>query len=143
MAWMAWSALHGPNSLPERVPTHFDSAGEANAWGSPNGIMFLPFLGVLIYSGLSLVSRFSSVFNYPVKVTPQNQERLQELTLQMVSYLKAEAIALFLLIEHQVLQAMRQGAGNFHAGFMPAFLVLILGTVGAHVAAMIRAGRPQ
>jgi hypothetical protein len=143
MAWMAWSALHGPNPLSERVATHFDAAGDANAWGSPSGILFLPFLGLLIYSGLSLASRFPSAFNYPVKVTPQNRERLQALALQMVSYIKAETIVLLLWIEHLVLQAMRQGGGNFHPGFMPVFLVLILGTVGIHLAAMIRASRSQ
>jgi uncharacterized membrane protein len=144
MGWMAWSALHGPNPLPERVPTHFDAAGNANAWGSPRGILILPLLGVLTYAGLSLVSRFPSAFNFPVTVTPQNRERLQALALQMVSMVKAEALGLFLWIEHLVLQAMRQGSsGNFHPGFMPVYLVLVLGTVGIHLAAMIRTSRSQ
>jgi len=36
--WFTWSALYGPNRLPDRVPTHFDAAGNPNAWGSPRSI---------------------------------------------------------------------------------------------------------
>ena len=142
MAWMAWSALHGPNPLSERVATHFDAAGNANAWGSPGGIVVLPVFGFVIYGISSIVPIFRSFFNYPVKVTPENRERLEALALRLLSLIKVEALALFLWIERTILQAMRQGNGNFRPGLMPIFLTVVLGTVGIHIAAMIVVGRP-
>ena len=143
MAWMTWTALYGPDPLPQRVPTHFDSAGNANGWGSPGGIVLLPLFGVLIYGVLSVAPIFRSAFNYPVKVTAENRERLQTLALQLISFLKFETLALFLWIEHSILQAMRQGHGNFIAGLMPIFLGVVLGTLGVYIVAMIVAGKPS
>jgi uncharacterized membrane protein len=140
MAWMTWSALHGSDPLPESVATHFDSAGNANAWGSPGGIVLLPLFGVLIYGVFSAAPIFRSAFSYPVKVTEDNRERLEALALQLISFLKVEALAVFLWIEHSVLQAMRQGSCDFHAGLMPIILGVVLGTVGIHIAAMIVVG---
>lgn len=139
MAWMTWSALYGSNPLPDRVATHFDGTGNANAWGSPAGIVVLPIFGVVIYCIFSAAPIFRSSFNYPVKVTPENRERLEALALQLLSFIKVEALALILWIEHSILQAMRQGKGNFPPGLMPIFLGVVLGTVGTHIAAMIAA----
>ena len=33
--WITYAALHGPERLPDRIPTHFDISGQPNAWGSP------------------------------------------------------------------------------------------------------------
>jgi len=34
--------------LPARIPTHFNAAGEANGWGSPDTLWFLLLVQVLI-----------------------------------------------------------------------------------------------
>jgi uncharacterized membrane protein len=141
MAWIAWSALRGPDPLPERVATHFDAAGNANAWGSPAGIVVLPILGVVIYCIFSAAPIFRSSFNYPVKVTPENRQRLEALALRLLSFIKVEALALFLWIEHSIIDAMRQGKGNFPPGLMPIFLAVVLGTVAIHIVATIVAGK--
>jgi len=43
--------------LPERIPTHFNAAGEANGWGSPDSLWVLLVLQVLV-CGLFLGCRF-------------------------------------------------------------------------------------
>ncbi len=65
MGWSTWNALYGPSPLPERVATHFDAAGNANAWGSPGGLVFFAAFAFALYLVLSLVSRFPGAFNYP------------------------------------------------------------------------------
>ncbi len=37
LSWIAYSALHGSEPLPKRVPTHFDIAGQPNAWARLRG----------------------------------------------------------------------------------------------------------
>ncbi len=90
--WITWRAFYGPDPLPARIPTHFDIAGNPNGWGSPSSLLLLPAVALAIYLGMTVVSKFPSAFNYPVRVTPENRPRLQALTLQMIAWLKTEMI---------------------------------------------------
>lgn len=143
LGWITWSALWGPDRLPERVATHFDAAGNANAWGSPIGLALLPALALVIYLGMTLVERFPQTFNYPVRVTAENRARLEALTLEMIGWIKAEMLLLFTAIDGLIVNAMHSGQGRFPAQLMPCFLALILGTTGWYIAAMIRARKPR
>ena len=80
LIWITWSALQGPNRLPDHVPTHFDASGTPNAWGSPSGMILMPVLAGALYLVMSVVTRFPDAFHYPVRVTPQNIARLQAVT---------------------------------------------------------------
>jgi len=44
------------STLPQIIPTHFNAAGEADAWGSKNSIWFLPCLNILIFAMFLLLS---------------------------------------------------------------------------------------
>ena len=136
---VTWSALYGANPLPERVATHFDATGNANAWGSPGGLIILPGIAVALYLIMTLVAQFPSAFNYPVRVTAENRERLQALALDMISWIKLELICLFGWIQWIVIAAMRVGHGTFSRAVGPWTLVVVLGTVGCYILAMVRA----
>jgi hypothetical protein len=58
LGWITWRALAGPDHLPDRIPTHFDIAGQPNGWGSPDSLWLLPAFGLLIYLTISVVERF-------------------------------------------------------------------------------------
>jgi hypothetical protein len=34
LAWITYRALYGLDPLPQRIPTHFGTNGQPNAWGS-------------------------------------------------------------------------------------------------------------
>jgi uncharacterized membrane protein len=140
--WTTFRALHGADPLPARIPTHFDLAGNPNAWGSPNTLMFLPVLATAIYALITVVSFFPSAFNYPARVTPENRPRLQALSLQMVAWLKLELAFLFTLLQWFILAAVRAGHGHLSVWIVPLFLVLVFGTCIGHIIAMVRAA-PQ
>ena len=92
LVYLTWAALNGPNRLPDRVPTHFDAAGNANAWGSPNGLIIMPVIAAGVYLLMTIVARFPAAFNYPVRVTPVNLPRLQSITLDMIAWIKVEMV---------------------------------------------------
>jgi uncharacterized membrane protein len=139
MGWSTWNALYGANPLPERVPTHFDAAGRPNAWGSPSGLIFFAAFAFVLYLIFSLVSRFPGAFNYPVRVTAENSDRLQALALDMIAWIKLEVICLFTAIQWMIIDAMRAGQGRFFVALGPVMLVVVLGTVGCYIVAMVRA----
>lgn len=141
LVWITWAALYGPNHLADRVPTHFDAAGNPNAWGSPTGMILLPILAAGLYLLLSVVARFPGAFNYPVRVTPENLQRLQSVTLDMIAWLKTELVCLFAVLQWAFVQAARTGNGSMFPKIVPLFIVAIFATVGWHFIAMFRAAR--
>jgi Protein of unknown function (DUF1648) len=139
--WMTYSALYGPARLPDRVPTHFDSAGQPNAWGSPVGILVLPAMGGALYLLMSVVTRFPDAFHYPVRVTTLNMARLQAITLGMIAWLKLELACLFAVLEWAFIQSARSGEGRLFPIILPGFIPIIFATIGWHMIAMFRARR--
>lgn len=142
LVWITYEALAGPTRLPERIPTHFDAAGNANGWGSPATLLLLPIVAVGIYLLISVVSMFPASFNYPVRVTAENWARLQEVTLDMVTWLKAELACLFAGIQWAILHAVQSGDGRLPVLLVPGFLVIIFGTALWHIFALFRMARP-
>jgi len=139
LVWITYSALTGPQHLPERIPTHFDVAGNANGWGSPAMLMLLPVIATVLYLFMTVVSRFPAAFDYPVRVTRLNLPRLQNLTINVIAWIKTELACLFLALQWWMIQAARSGKGHLPPLLMPGFLVLIFATAGWHLVAVFRA----
>jgi len=141
LLWITWSALYGSNRLPDRVPTHFDAAGNPNAWGSPVGMTLMPAIAIVLYLLMSLVTRYPGAFHYPVRATRENIDRLQTITVDMVAWLKVENICLFLVLQWAFIQAARTANGHLFPMILPFFIVAIFATIGWHVIAMFRVAR--
>lgn len=139
LAWSTVDAFAGSHRL-SRVPTHFGINGQPDAWASPWMLLALPLAACVLYTLMTLVSRYPGAFNYPVRVTPANHLRLQTLALQMIAWLKAELIWLFVCIQTAMVRAAQSGTGGLSAWLMPAALGVIFGTIVGYVVAMRRAG---
>lgn len=139
LLWMTAAALYGAGHLPDKIPTHFDLAGNPNAWGPAQMLLLLPAVGIFLYLTISLVSRFPGSFNYPVRVSAQNRARLQSIAMNMVAFLKAETICLFALLQYYTLQAARSSRLGLPPFLMLSAIAVIFVTMGWHIAAMRRA----
>jgi uncharacterized membrane protein len=142
MVWITYRAFHGSSPLPDRIPTHFDLAGNPDGWGSPRTLLLLPAVALGFYLVISIVALFPSAFNYPVRVTAENHARLEELALGMITWLKTELVCLFSWIQWAIIEAVRSGRGTLSPWIMPPVLLVIFGTVGWHIVGMFRASRP-
>lgn len=147
LAWLSWityQAIYGPHHLPERIPTHFDMAGNPNGWGSPVGLLLLPIIGLAVYLFMTVISMFPSTFHFSMQVTAENRPRLVALAISVIAFCKLEMLCLFLWIQHTIIEAARTPQHIFTAtrNLIPIWVVVILGTVGWHVVAMYRAARP-
>lgn len=138
LGWITYRALYGLDRLPERVPTHFDAAGNPNGWGSPVMMVILPFMAAAIYLILTMAAQFPGAFHYPVRVTTANLPRMQELTLNLLSWIKVEMVCLFAVLQEVFIQSARSGEGHLFPKVIPVALVVIFGTVGWHLLAVIR-----
>jgi uncharacterized membrane protein len=142
MMWSTWEAMAGPHALPDRIATHFDAAGRPNGWGSPAMLLLLPVVAVALYVAMTVVARFPSAFNYPVRVTAENRGRLEQTTLYMIAWLKTELACLFAYLQWFIIQAARTGQGRLNPLLMPAAIFIIFGTIAVCFVAAVRAARP-
>lgn len=138
---ITWRALAVPGRLPDRIPTHFNAAGQPNAWGPPGALWLLPLVASGLYLIISLVSLFPAAFNYPVRMTPLSRPLFEALTLQMIACLKAELACLFLYIQWAILASVRSGHAGLSPLIVPLFLVAIFANIGWHLVAVVRAAR--
>jgi len=139
LCFITWRALSGADRLPDRIPTHFDIAGQPNAWGSPTSLLLIPALASLIYLAISVVSRYPEAFNYPVRVTLGNRGALQQLALEMIAWLKMELACLFAWIQSATISAARHQSNGLSPFVLPAALLVVFGTIGWYFVAMRRA----
>jgi uncharacterized membrane protein len=139
--WITYSALYGPDPLPDRIPIHFNAAGQPNAWGPPLSLLLLPVVAVSLYLLITLVSQFPGGFNFPVRATEESRPRLEAIARQMILWLKAELVCLFAWIQWSIIDGARQGTFSLSPWLVPLSLAAIFGTAIAHIVAMIRAGR--
>jgi uncharacterized membrane protein len=141
LAGITWSALNGPNPLPQRIPTHFNAIGEPNAWGSPSTLWLLPAVAAFVFLLISVVSLYPASFNFPVRSTPVNRPRLVALTIQMMAWVKVELVCLFLYIQWTIIESVRQGHAALSPAIVPIFLVAVFATIAVHAMAVFRAAR--
>ncbi|TFH64658.1 MAG: DUF1648 domain-containing protein [Candidatus Zixiibacteriota bacterium] len=115
--------------LPDKVPTHFNFAGTPDDWGSKYSLLLLSGITFVLYAGLSILSRFPHIYNYPFAITDVNRQRQYLLARQMITALKAELVCVFVFMTWQTIGVAQGKAENLTGWFMPVFLVVVLGTV--------------
>ncbi len=143
LAWITWDALYGPGRLYGPIPTHFDRFGHIDGWSSRQMLALMPALALILYLGMTLVTRSPSAFHYPVRVTPENRLRLEALALEMSAWLKAELVCLFAWIQWSIVAAARSGHGNLPPALVLVSVLVIWATIASYIVAMRRTGRSQ
>jgi len=126
------------NSLPGQVPIHFNAEGNADGWGSRFVLLLVPAVSLLLYIGFSIVSRYPHRFNYPVVITEENAQEKYTLSRLLVSWLKLEIILVLSYIEWSMLQTVVGEHRGITIWLLPAFIAVLLGTIGWYLFQMLR-----
>ena len=126
------------NDLPDKLAKHFDVFGQTDSYGDKNIIWLFPVLGIILYVGLTILSKYPQIFNYPTKVTGENTERLYKTGVITVRFLKIVVILSFVYLNFRIIKIglnEMTGIGNL---FIPVFLTLIFGFIGLMILRMIK-----
>ena len=117
--------------LPSRMPTHFNLAGQADGWGSPQTLWVMLVLQVLV-AGVMLSIPFWGR-RYPGSVhlgtrnlsdfTPAQLERVWPLLDQMASGMSIATSLFFVYIIREIIRAAGSANPRFHQGWAPLLLV--------------------
>ncbi len=126
-------------SLPETIPHHIDFSGKPNAWGTKKVLWLLPALALILYAGMTFVSRYPHRFNYLVPITEANAFRQYRIARGLLTWLKAEVVFLFAFLEWAIVRVAWGTTETLGALTIPVILALILATVVVHLVLAYRA----
>ncbi len=124
------------NTLPSKIPAHYNALGEIDRWGTRSELFVLPIGGVFLYGLMSLVSLFPSAWNIPVTVTKENRKRVYQTAKSLLVLMKLEVIVIFGYLEYHSTQMK-----NLSGSFLGIVLVVVFGTVLYYIARMYRVAK--
>lgn len=120
---IAYLAIKWP-SIPDKIPSHYNSLGIADAWSGKTSIIITPIVSIILYTSLTLLSLFPAIWNIPVEVTDKNYLFVYQNTRSMVCYLKLVLVATFSYMS--ICAARGKALGNL---FLPIELTAIFGII--------------
>ena len=100
-------------SLPDKIPSHFDAAGVADAFGHKSGLVMLLFLGWMIFGMLTAVSFFPEAWN-----VPRRSPRTLAAAADMIAVMKLVTVLMFAWLVFCSVQGR-----NLGAWFLPVTMV--------------------
>ncbi len=92
---MLLSLMLSWSSIPDKIPAHYDLAGNVDRWGSKTELLILPIMSWIMYGFITVLERFPTAWNTGVKVTEENQERVYRTLKYMIKTLKLILVADF------------------------------------------------
>lgn len=124
------------SGIPEQIPGHYNAAGEVDRWGGRGELIFLPALGWIMYIGMTVMEHFPGLWNTGVKVTEQNREQVYRALRTLLETQKLWVVATIAYLTYNTAQ-VRQ----LSVWFLPAFLMLGLGSLAVCLLWLFRIGR--
>lgn len=126
------------DSLPDKIPGHYDAAGVVNRWGSKSELIALPVITTVLYLLLSAVLMFPTLWSLPGKVTEDNIYSMYSNVRYLLIFIKLEIVIMFTYILYNDTKAQ-----NLSPLYLPLVLILIFGTIGVFMARIIKASHSK
>lgn len=90
--------IYNWNELPDKVPAHFNSAGEVDRWGSKFELLILPIIVAFMAVFMQVFEKFPETHNYPERLNEENAKEFYLLSRKMINQLKNICLILFSFI---------------------------------------------
>jgi uncharacterized membrane protein len=126
------------SSIPERVPSHFNASGIADAWSDKNFVFFTPVAGLILYLFITVISFFPSVWNLPVALTEENKYRVLSETRNFISSIKLIMVLIFVYLSISVINTM-----PLFSYFLPLFLIVFISIIAIFIIRIIIKSKPK
>jgi len=121
------------DSLPEQIPSHYNFKGQPDAYGGTGSLIFSMVMGWVMLLTMMIVSRFPHLWNTGVERTPANAAVVNRIVRDMISVME---LCLATLFGYMIIVPVI--GSEMCVWFMPAFLILIFGTIIVTAVRLIR-----
>ena len=122
------------NALPEKVPAHFNAAGEVDRFGPKVEMIILPILGAFVAGLMQWIERFPEKHNYPQRLNENNAKEFYLVSRKMMNRLKNICLLFFALSSFEIItiaQGLENPLGNwlFPALIVSVAIVIVYGII--------------
>jgi len=118
----AWLLIHW-GTLPESVPSHYNAAGEPNAWSPKASMWLLPVVGAGLYALISVIGGMNRLWNLPAGVD-RNVSEVQAVVLRLLAVVKVGVMAIFAYVSWTGINVALGRAEGLGAAFLPVVLAV-------------------
>lgn len=122
------------NALPEKVPAHFNAAGEVDRFGPKVEMIILPIVGAFVAGLMQWIERFPEKHNYPQRLNENNAKEFYLVSRKMMNRLKNICLLFFALSSFEIItiaQGLENPLGNwlFPALIVSVAIVIVYGII--------------
>ena len=121
------------NTIPDKIPGHYNAAGEVNRWGNKSELIMLPIISWVTYGLITLIEHFPQIWNTGVRVTADNRAEVYRLLKSMIAVVK-----MFVLLMFASLTVLSSLSLNLPMWYVLAFLVALFGTIAYFIVRLTR-----
>lgn len=89
---LSWS------TIPDKIPMHFNVAGQVDRWGNKIEIIFMPIVSWLLYGFITVMEQFPQIWNTGVMITEENAYRVYRILKNMIQITKLLVVIMFFYI---------------------------------------------
>jgi uncharacterized membrane protein len=119
--------------LPEKIPIHFNLAGEPDGYGTRLSLWLLPITGAVMYLGMTIIEAFPHIYNYPVEITSENAVTQYRLGTRLIRILKTVILIIFSFLSYQTIKTALGHTAGLGKAFLPIFLLVTLGVIITYI----------
>lgn len=120
------SAIYFYWKMPQTIPIHFNAAGKPHSFGTKGSLLFLPFIGNLIYVGISALNKHPHVFNYLTPITTENAAEQYNIATRVLRFIKLVVLIIFISIVLYSYLSTIGAVGKEGRWFLPIILSFFL-----------------
>ncbi len=138
------AVLLGWPSLPDKIPTHYNLAGDIDAYGDKCQVFVMPVMTIVMYMFFGIISKLCASperlksANLPYELTKENEGRTVHALKLILSSMKAEVTGIFAYIGFCAV-----GGKSLSVNFLPIALGTVTVTLVITIAMLARAGRQR
>ena len=126
------------NTMPEKVPIHYNEMGKVDRLGFKAELFLLPLIGTIIWIGMSILEKYPHLYNY-MNLTEENKEQQYKNGRMMVNVLKNEVVLLFSFLIVQSVHVANGTSEGLGVAFDPVLLIVMMGTIVFFILRILRA----
>lgn len=118
------------SQLPEKIPAHFNGAGEVDRWGSKGELLILPMVGAFTALMLQVFEKYPEWHNYPKRFNETNAEKFYLHSRKLLNQVKNICFILFGLLLFESISIALEWREGFGVWFLPSILIAVFFPMG-------------
>ncbi|MGV8113353.1 MAG: DUF1648 domain-containing protein [Lentimicrobium sp.] len=124
--------------LPYIIPTHFNAAGQADAYGAKSAIIMLPVISTVIFTVITLVNFLPRMLSLKDTLSPLEAGRKYGGIIQLLRALKLIMASAFGYLAFRTIQQAKGDPSKLGRWFLPVFIALTIIPIVIFIAGWLR-----